>query len=125
LFFYTQSEKALERAEVVTKRHVLVDMIPADADIEVHMDDDVESVAASMLSTDSTIKSIHSRKSITALVSDAKKRMSQQLNLIEEGEPEIAMTPPLSITHTDDDGARMAEKQSIHKLAFQHRNPAL
>jgi hypothetical protein len=76
------------------------------------------------MSSDSTIKSIHSRKSVAALVSDVKKRMSQ-LNPIEESGQEVAMRPPISITHTDDDGARMVEKKSVNKLAFKHRNPAL
>lgn len=61
---------------------------------------------------------------MTTLVIDAKKRRSQ-LHSIREDEKESAIMPPIVITHTDDDGARMAEKKSVNKLAFKHRNPAL
>ena len=121
----SQSEKAAERAEIIGN-NTLVDLIqdlPPDTPLEPEVDD-TQSIADSVMSSDSTIKSIHSRKSMTTLVIDAKKRRSQ-LYPIKEDEHETAIPPPISITHTDDDGARMAEKRSVNKLAFKHRNPSL
>lgn len=97
-------------------------------ELEVENDvDDTITIACSVMSTESTIKSIHSRKSTAALVSRAKERMALQTQLshIEEGEKEAAMPPPISITIQDDEGARMRETKSLNKLAFQNRNPAL
>ena len=42
-----------------------------------------------------------------------------------EEEKEKAVPPPVLSTVTDDNGARMAEKKSLNKLAFKNRNPAL
>jgi len=42
-----------------------------------------------------------------------------------EEEGEDAILPPVVSTVTDDNGARMAEKKSIHKLAFKNRNPSV
>ena len=51
------------------------------------------------------------------------KAKDQSLDIINEiGD---AMTPPVSIVHTDDNGARLDEMKSINKLAFTHRNSAL
>ena len=99
----------------------MVDCVPSDTVADEPEIDDTQSIAISVMSTDSTIKTIHSRKSMAALVTDAKRRMITELNPIEE----IAMTPPICVTHKDDDGARMAEKKSVNKLAFTRRNPAL
>lgn len=119
-----QSEKAAERAEIV-KSDGSVDLTPTGPDPEPEEVDDTQSIADSVMSCDSAIKSIHSRKSIVALITDAKKRISVQLNPIDEGDCELPVAPPICITHTDDDGARLAEKKSVNKLAFKHRNPAL
>ena len=83
--------------------------------------DDIKSIEDSVIS-ESSIGSIHSRKSLAALVYKAKERVSEMAQIQEEEE---ALPPPILITHTDDDGARMAEKKSINKLAFKNRNPAL
>lgn len=94
-------------------------------DIETNGDeaDDTRSIANSVMS-ESTIGSVHSKKSLNALVSKARQRQLSQMAPIEEVGEE-AMPTPLISTVTDDDGARMAEKKSINKLAFQNRNPAL
>lgn len=93
--------------------------------------DDTESIATSMMS-ESAVSSVHSKKSIKALVSKAKGRMLEMT--IEEGdenkeeenqEREKAVPLPVLSTVTDDNGARLAEKKSINKLAFKNRNPAL
>ena len=93
--------------------------------------DDTESIATSVMS-ESTIGSIHSKKSMKALVSKAKERILESATIEEEGggeegeeEKEKAVPPPVLSTVTDDNGARMAEKKSLNKLAFKNRNPAL
>ena len=118
-----QSENAAQRAEALENGPV-VDFVPADI---VHHEveaDDTKSIANSVMS-ESTIGSIHSKKSLTALVSKARERKSGMSPIVEEDESEKAMPPPVLSTVTDDNGARMAEKKSINKLAFKNRNPAL
>jgi len=77
------------------------------------------------MSCESSIGSIHSKKSLTALVSKARERMSEMNPIIEEDEKEQAISPPVVSTVTDDEGARRKEMKSINKLAFTKRNPAL
>ena len=111
------------RAEALGCESLFMDQVPPDLD-ELDVDD-TNSISESVISTDSTIKSIHSRKSIAALISKARSRVSSQLTPIEEVEQEITLPQPIFITHADDGGARMAEKKSVNKLAFKNRNPAL
>jgi hypothetical protein len=72
------------------------------------------------MSNESEIKSIHSRQSVKLLISKAKERVLDPVD-----EEELAVTPPVTISHTDDDGARLEETKSLSKLPFRHRNPAL
>lgn len=118
-----QSETAARRAEALENGPV-VDFVPTDIGNDEEDADDAKSIADSVMSQ-STIGSIHSKKSLTALVSKAKERMSEMTPIDEEDGEEKAMPPPVLSTVTDDDGARMAEKKSINKLAFKNRNPAL
>ena len=93
---------------------------------------DTKTIATSVMS-ESTIGSIHSKKSLTALVSKVKERASNNIIMPTINEDEIegelskekAVPTPVISTVTDDNGARMAEKKSINKLAFKNRNPAL
>ena len=132
---YTQSENAAQRAEAVNIEPV-IDIVSTDIEQNDDIDtDDTESIASSVMS-ESTVGSIHSKKSIKALVSKAKERILESTT-IEEGEgegggeeeeeeeKEKAVPPPVLSTVTDDNGARMAEKKSLNKLAFKNRNPAL
>ena len=73
----------------------------------------------------STIGSIHSKKSLTALVSKARERIAEMTPIEEDDGKDEAIKPPVLRTVTDDNGARLAEKKSINKLAFTKRNPAL
>jgi hypothetical protein len=77
-------------------------------------DDETRSVAQSLLSENKDLGNIHSRKSIAALAT-ARKAISE--------EPSLA--PPKVVTHTDDDGTRIANKTTIQNLPYMHRNPAL
>jgi len=78
-------------------------------------EDDISSIAESVRSNTS-IRSIHSKKSMTALVSKMKEQIEAMEPIYEE---------PVQVTHTDDDGRRLAETKSLNKLPFKNRNPAL
>lgn len=100
---------------------------------------DTNSIADSIRSCgDRSISSIHSRKSIQMLVSRSHEKLGcnqnngqdlallnaiREENLCESGE--MDMKPPITITHTEDNGARLAETKSLNKLPFKNRNPAL
>ena len=128
----TQSENAAQQGEAV---NIGPDIDIVSTDIEQNDDidtDDTESIATSVMS-ESTVGSIHSKKSMKALVSKAKERILELTTIEEEKEEgeegeeekEKAVPPPVLSTVTDDNGARMAEKKSLNKLAFKNRNPAL
>ena len=98
--------------------------MPSDIDNDANDDvDDAQSIANTVMS-ESTIGSVHSKKSLKALVSKARERMSEMAP-IEEGESEKAVPPPVLSTVTDDNGQRIAETRALNKLAFKNRNPAL
>lgn len=123
-FLLHQSENAAQRAEALENGPV-VDFVPTD--IEKVADDgadDTKSIANSVMTADSSIGSIHSKKSLTTLVTKARERMSN-MDAIEEESAEKAVPPPVCSTVTDDNGARMAETKALNKLAFKNRNPAL
>lgn len=101
----------------------VVDSVPIGLEKEVEDDaDETMSIANSVMS-ESSIKSIHSKKSLTELISKARGQMMVMTTIEEEGED--AISPPVVSTVTDDNGARKAEKKSIHKLAFKNRNPSV
>lgn len=95
-------------------------------------EDDMRSIADSLRScSDDTVSSIHSRKSIQVLISKAKERMANSSNLPKIHEEtasygaEVSLNYPVTITHNEDDGARLKETKSLNKLPFKNRNPAL
>lgn len=83
---------------------------------------DVQSVAETVRS-EATLKKIHSKKSTEAMVARSKEKM--QANGNDKGSDEACLVPPLLVTHTDDNGARLAETKNLNKLPFKNRNPAL
>ena len=93
--------------------------------------DDLQSIAETIRSeSSSSVSTIHSRKSLQMLVSRAKERLaSGSLDPIPECSDnkgaEVAMVLPLTITHKEDDGARLKETKSLNKLPFKNRNPAV
>lgn len=106
-----------EKAAIEIPSSTMTDPVIDDENQEV--EDDIKSIAKSVMSNESIVKSIHSQKSMNILVSKAKERVLTSVK-----EEEVAMTPPVFIIHTDDDGARLEEMKSLSKLAFKHRNPA-
>ncbi len=93
---------------------------------------DISSIAESIKScADASITSIHSHKSMQMLVAKSRDKMQEMCSnkglipINEEHPTEISMNPPITITHTEDNGARLAETKSLNKLPFKNRNPAL
>ena len=97
-----------------------MDSVPTEIE---SVDENVTDDTADSVMSESSIKSIHSKKSITELISKARGRMMVMSTIEEEGED--AVPSPVLSTVTDDNGARLAEKKSIHKLAFKNRNPSV
>ena len=96
---------------------------------ESNEEDEIQSIATTILNNDENkaLSSIHSTKSIKMLVKQSCNSMSAPLNAIVEEAPvgEINISPPMTIVHTQDDGARLRETKSLNKLPFKNRNPAL
>ena len=98
---------------------------------ESNEEDDIQSIAKTIMNNESNLfSSIHSSKSIKMLVKQSCDSLSVPLNVIAEEENrepmgEIKMNPPITIIHTQDDGARLRETKSLNKLPFKNRNPAL
>ncbi len=107
-------------------------------------EEDLHSIAATIKSQDdASICSIHSQRSLKMLVSKAKDRLHDgpkggkdksklksrsPLGTVQEYENyggETNLRPPVTIIHTEDQGARLAEKNNLNKLPFKNRNPAL
>jgi len=100
----------------------VIDFVPLDIEYDEDDVDDTKSIANSVMS-ESSIGSVHSRKSLTAIITKARERQSEMTPIAEEGEKAIPL--PVLSTVTDDNGARMAAQKGLHKLAFKNRNPAL
>jgi len=77
---------------------------------------------AKSVRSETSMRSIHSRKSTEALVTRSKAKILG-IETIQEGEANLI--PPILVTHRDDDGQRLIEKKSLNKLPFKNRNPAL
>lgn len=110
---------------------------PIDSSIENGDDEDVRSIAGTVISSKNGLMGyIHSRKSAEALVHHAKERLDTNkissfnpLDIVAEEEVDLVeerkCSPPASITHKDDEGARLALMKSLQKLPFMNRNPAV
>lgn len=101
---------------------------------DISKDDDISSVAASIRScAEASISTIHSQKSLKMLVSKSRDKLYDTkgnidlhtINEIDLHQGEVNLKPPIKITHTEDNGARLAETKSLNKLPFKNRNPAL
>ena len=84
-------------------------------------DEDLVSLVESVKSTSSDSNTIHSKKSMKALITKCRER----LNIMEPIRELEYRNEPIIITHQDDDGNRILEKKSLSKLPFKNRNPAL
>lgn len=92
---------------------------------------DISSIAESIKScADASMTSIHSHKSMQMLVAKSRDKMQEMrckkgiFPINEEYPVEISMKHPITIIHTEDNGARLAETKSLNKLPFKNRNPA-
>ena len=95
-------------------------------------EDEIQSIADTIRSSSNlSVATIHSRKSLQMMVSKARERLSgyPSLGVIDESKisnrGEVGLKIPLTITHKEDYGARLAETKSLNKLPFKNRNPAL
>uniref|UniRef100_K3X411 Uncharacterized protein n=1 Tax=Globisporangium ultimum (strain ATCC 200006 / CBS 805.95 / DAOM BR144) TaxID=431595 RepID=K3X411_GLOUD len=82
-------------------------------------DDDMQSVASSVLSECKSIRSVHSMRSMTALT----KRMESKL--LESQQQSDAVVNPRVVTIDEEQGARMQIKTLASNLPYIHRNPAV
>lgn len=82
-------------------------------------DDDVISVASSVLSECKSIRSVHSVRSVAALTKRAEAKLSDCSN---NGSP---ITSPKVVTIDEEEGARMQIKHLPSNLPYIHRNPAI
>ena len=69
----------------------------------------------------SGMREVHSTKSLAQLVKSSKAKAS----LPSVAEFDINLVEPKIITHTDDEGMRLKEKNSVSKLPYMNRNPAV
>ncbi len=97
---------------------VVVDFVPSNMDTNEDEPNDINSIANTVMS-ESTIRSVHSRKSLAVLVTKARERIIGMMDPIEEGK----MPQPNQSIITDDDGKK--KKIDVYKLPFQNRNPAV
>jgi hypothetical protein len=91
-------------------------------------DDDAVSVASTMLSQASSLRSIHSKKSMTALAERAKAKLGGgggggggRLQPVQE-EPK---QPPLRVVVHNEDPMRLLKAKDPSNLPYMHRNPAV
>ena len=95
-------------------------------------EDDLQSIANTILNDETnSLASIHSTKSMKMLLKrSCENATSVPLNVImeetnSESIEDSKMNPPVTIVHTQDDGARLRATKSLNKLPFKNRNPAL
>ena len=90
-----QSENAALRAKAIEDKQV-VDFVPQDGDTDNEIDDEAHETAsiANSVMSESSLGSVHSKRSLAALVTKARDRRSEMLPIDEE-EEEQAMPPPI------------------------------
>ena len=93
--------------------------------------DDTKSLADTVMSTASSIRQVHSKKSVAAMIERQKKKAEESgLSAVPEDAPAHAaplpkVTPPV-VAVVDDTAAAIAEKKKlVSQLAFLNRNPAV
>ena len=90
-------------------------------------DEDVQSVASSMLSTASSLRSIHSKKSMTVLAEKAKAKLTAARGGASklEAVPEEPKAAPLRVVVHNEDPMRLEKAKDPSNLPYMHRNPAV
>jgi hypothetical protein len=78
-------------------------------------EDDTRSVAKSVLSDHKELGAVHSTRSVAAVA-------ARKLETVQEAKP---IAEPKIVTHLDDSGARLANKDSMHNLPYMNRNPSV
>lgn len=102
-------ERAVTRAILEAKGEASSDMFEAEGKSEAY--DEAYAAAKGLLAESDSLKGIHSTKSISQVYRQNKENKAN-------GEPKV-------VTHLDDDGARMENKNNPSNLPYIHRNPAV
>jgi hypothetical protein len=98
----------------------------SDADGEATERDDAKSVAESLLSTTSSIRQVHSKKSLTAVIERAKKRSAETNEGGEGGAPSLPKVEPPVIVVLNEFGEGLADKKKlVSQIPYMNRNPAV
>mmetsp|Transcript_20639 Transcript_20639/g.48476 ORF Transcript_20639/g.48476 Transcript_20639/m.48476 type:complete len:362 (+) Transcript_20639:175-1260(+) len=117
------SENAALQAETLGDVPIVDTLpMPVDPDEPEEGFDDATSVAESVMSQ-STIGSIHSKKSLSTLVLRAREQI--EMPQIDEDGREDCVPLPVCSTVPDDNGAKLIEKNAVSKLPFLRRNPSV
>ena len=86
------------------------------------IDDDMQSVASTVLSECKSIRSVHSTRSMAVLTKRAKEKI---LSTVHEDNKLEDIVKPRVITHDEEGGTRISNKSNPSQLPYIHRNPAL
>lgn len=107
-------QRAVNRAIMEAKGEATPDMYEAEGKSDVY--DEAYAAAKDLLAESESLKGIHSAKSIAQVYKSNKDAKDEDEK--PSGEPKI-------VTHTNDDGARLENKNNPSNLPYIHRNPAV
>jgi hypothetical protein len=107
-------QRAVARAVMEAKGGVTPDMYEAEGKSEAY--DEAYAAAKGLLAESDALKGVHSTKSMVQVYKSNKEAKGGDDKPV--GEPKI-------VTHQEDDGARMENKNNPSNLPYIHRNPAV
>ena len=98
-------------------------------------DSDAYAAARAVLAEDEDMASVHSKRSVAALLAAAKEKIANvtdtvkatkaaQLAALEPKEAKVT-GGPIIVVHEPSEGTRIDGKQTVSQLPYQHRNPAV
>jgi len=80
----------------------------------------------SNVSAAESIRSVHSKKSLQAVINREKKKIAATMPAITEGdEAYFKAAPPVIVTHDETGGSRITKKGLVSQLPYMNRNPAV
>lgn len=85
--------------------------------------------AKALLGEDEGMNSVHSTKSVVALLKAAKEKINNisetvKLPSITSAEPKVFNEPKI-VVHEPNEGTRLEAKNNVNNLPYMHRNPAV
>jgi hypothetical protein len=94
--------------------------------------DDAASIATSLLSSASSLRGVHSKKSLTTLVERTARQAREHISRglaggagADDGDNSAGIPEPRIVTVVDAPGAMAQKKALVSLLPYQHRNPAV